>query len=253
MVLARVGARRSGLLLVAAVLAALVAAPLIGLVRVSAAAGAGGIGDALASPASLHALSGTLLVGFGTCVLALPVGVGLALVTERARIPGRAALRGGILLALLVPDYVGAFGWNVVYGPSGYLDDALGVRIPGLLGPAGVILVVTVTTVPLVYLVVAAALASSAEPDLDRAARASGASRVAALRTVTLPLLRAPLVAALALAFVTAVNNFAVPEVLGAPAGFTTVTTRIFSVLSLSAVRVPSPRSSCWRSRWWCW
>jgi iron(III) transport system permease protein len=235
MVSARAGARRSGLLLVTVGLAALVAAPLIGLVRASAAAGAGGIGEALTSSASLHALSGTLLVGLGTCLLSLPVGVGLALVTERARVPGRAALRAGILLGLLVPDYVGALGWNVVYGLSGYLDDALGVRIPGLLGPVGVVLVVSVTTVPLVYLVVAAALAGSSEPDLVRAARASGASSAAAVRTVTLPLLRAPLVAALALAFVTAVNNFAVPEVLGAPAGFSTMTTRIFSVLSLSA------------------
>jgi iron(III) transport system permease protein len=95
----------------------------------------------------------------------------------------------------------------------------------------GVVLVVN--AVPLVYLVSAAGLAIRAEPDLERAARLSGAGPWTALRTVTLPLLRPALAAAAVLTFVATLESFAVPQVLGAPAGFSTVTTRIYSGLSL--------------------
>jgi iron(III) transport system permease protein len=55
------------------------------------------------------------------------------------------------------------------------------------------------------------------------------------LRTITLPLLRIPLLAAAALVFVTAAGSFAVPEVLGTPAGFATMPTLVYDDLALSA------------------
>src|SRR5205085_1175833 len=51
----------------------------------------------------------------------------------------------------------------------------------------------------------------------------------------TLPLLRIPLLAAAALVFVTAAGSFAVPQVLGTPAGFATLPTLIYTDLSLAA------------------
>ncbi len=231
----RVATPVAGAALASCLLVLLVAVPLGGLVWVTATAGAGTISDTLTGPAGTDALLGTLLVGVGSCVLAVPAGTALALVTERANVPGRSALRVAMLVPLLIPDYVLAVSMSLVYGPAGYSDDLLGVALPGLLGAVGVVLVVAVTAVPLVYLVVAAALAVQAEPDLERAARAAGASAATTFRTVTLPLLRMPLTAALALTFVTAVNSFAVPQVLGVPAGFSTVTTRIYTSLTLSA------------------
>ena len=88
---------------------------------------------------------------------------------------------------------------------------------------------------PLAYLVVAASLASRVEPDLERAARAAGASAWQATRTVTLPLARPAMAAAAALVFVSGVNSFEVPAVLGMPAGFSTMTTRLYQNLALSA------------------
>ena len=79
-------------------------------------------------------------------------------------------------------------------------------------------MVLAVEAMPLTYLVVAAGLATRAEPDLERAARASGAGPVAAFRTVTLPLLRPVIACAAAIAFVLSVTSFGVPAVLGIPA-----------------------------------
>jgi iron(III) transport system permease protein len=52
---------------------------------------------------------------------------------------------------------------------------------------------------------------------------------------VTLPLLRPALLSALVVVFVYAVNAFGVPAVLGTPAGFATITTRLYQDLALSA------------------
>jgi iron(III) transport system permease protein len=86
-----------------------------------------------------------------------------------------------------------------------------------------------------VYLIVAAGLTTRAAPDLERAARASGSSGLEAFRLVTLPLLRPALLGSAALAFVVAVNSFGIPAVLGLPAGFGTMTTRIYQDLARSA------------------
>ena len=108
-----------------------------------------------------------------------------------------------------------------------------GVHWAGLLGPAGVWLVLVVNAAPLVYLVVAVGLAARAEPDLERAARVSGAGGATTLLTVTLRLALPAVTAAGVLTFVLTLGTFAIPQVLGAPAGFDTVTTRIYADLSI--------------------
>jgi iron(III) transport system permease protein len=136
---------------------------------------------------------------------------------------------------LIVPEFALGFAWSQAYGPAGLSDHAAHVTIPGLLGPAGIIIVLAVHTLPLAYLAVTAGLAAHADPDAERAARSSGASARTALRTVTLPLLRTPLLGAAVLVFVSAVGAFAVPQVLGTPAGYATMSTLVYQDLALSA------------------
>ena len=92
-----------------------------------------------------------------------------------------------------------------------------------------------VNVVPLAYLVVAVGLAARAEPDSERAARASGAGPLTVLWTVTLPLLRPAIATASILVFVLTLGTFAIPQVMGSPAGFSTVTTRIYANLARSS------------------
>ncbi|MEJ7696292.1 MAG: ABC transporter permease subunit [Candidatus Limnocylindrales bacterium] len=146
-----------------------------------------------------------------------------------------AILRVGILVPLLVPPFVLAFGWTRAFGPRGLSDQLLGVALPGLYGPLGIVLVVAVAATPLVWLVVAAALRTRIEPDLELAARASGAGPVRTLFTVTLPLLRPAILAGAVLTFVFAMNAFGVPAILGSPAGFITITTRLYQDLAFSS------------------
>lgn len=191
----------------------------------------GGLADKqLARP-----LLNTLWTSTVVAVVAVTGATAAAWVTERSAAPGRRWLRLGLILPLLVPPYVSALSWARAYGPAGLSDQLLGIELPGVYGPLGVVAVVAVNAMPLAYAIIAATLNVRAEPDLERAARASGASAWTAFRTTTLALLRPALVAAGALVFVSTANAFGVPAVLGRPAGFATVTTRIYQDLVLSA------------------
>ncbi|CAN5430929.1 iron ABC transporter permease [soil metagenome] len=195
-------------------------------------------GDGLASLVdgrSLQAIGNTLGVALAVTALAVSGGVAAALVTERSAARGRRWLRLGMLLPLLTPPFVAAVSWVRAYVPAALSDELLGLTLPGLFGPVGIVAVLAVNAMPLAYVVAAAGLATRAEPDLERAARVHGASGWGALRTVTLPLLRPAIVAGAVLVFVTSVNAFGVPAVLGIPAGFATVTTRIYQDLAFSA------------------
>lgn len=214
---------------------ALVVYPL-GLLLAQAALGgaAGGGWAALAQPAVRAAFLRTVATSGLAAALALGAATALALLTERGRPPGGRWLRLGVALPVLVPPFVGAFGWVQVYGPAGLLDQALALWVPGLFGGVGVTLLLAVHAVPLVYLPVAAALASQDCHDQERAARACGASALASWLTVTLPLLRPALAAGVGLAFVSSASDFGIPAVVGTPARFSTVTTEIYRGLSFA-------------------
>lgn len=177
----------------------------------------------------------TLSTSLAITVLAVAGGVTAAFITERSAAPGRAWLRAALIASLLAAPLVSALGWARAYGRAGLLDRAVGLHWDGLYGPAGIVVVSAAGALPLAYLVVAAGLASRAEPDLERAARACGATPRQVAWTVTLPLARPAVGAASALVFVSAVNGFEVPAVLGIPAGFPTMTTRLYENLTLSA------------------
>ncbi len=168
-------------------------------------------------------------------MLALLVGAAAALVTERTAVRGRRWLRIGMVLPLFIPPFAAALSWMRTYGPGGLLSKLVGLEFPGLVGPVGVVAVMTVHAAPLAYVVVAAGLAVRVEPDLERAARASGAGPVQTLRTVTLPLLRPTLLGAAGLVFISSANSFGIPAVLGIPTGFHTITTRIYQDFAFSA------------------
>ena len=209
-------------------LAGLVLLPLFDLMRTTIGA-AGSWTDALDG----EAIANSLWTAAAAAVLASALGVGAALVIERGA--ANRWLRVLAVLPLLVPPFVSALAWTRAFGPGGLTDDLVGWTLPGLIGPAGIVLVLAVHAAPLVYLVAAAALATRARPELEGAGRVSGAAPRTAFTRITLPLLAAAVAGGALLAFVVSLNSFGIPAVLGVPAGFPTITTRIFGDLARSA------------------
>jgi len=215
------------------VAAGLVGYPLARLLVEAFAAGQAALARALGGSAA--AIVHTLWVSALAAAIALAVGAGFAVALERGALPGRGWLRLGMLLPILIPPFIGAFGWTQAYGRAGLLDKLVHVSWPGLFGGGGVVALLAVHGVPLTYLAAAAALAGRGVEDLERAAQACGAGPLGVVRTVTLPLLRPALTAGAALAFISSASDFGIPAVVGLPARFGMVTTEIYQQLSFSS------------------
>ncbi|MDQ2846029.1 MAG: ABC transporter permease subunit [Actinomycetota bacterium] len=224
-------ARSVGIAVVAVAAVALVVVPLLRLLQVSAEEGTASLSRVLSEPGLATAAWHSLLLALVVPLLAVPLGAWMA-VLIRGATRFRTGLRIAVVLPLVVPQFVLGYSWQQAYGRAGFTDSLVGWHWAGLNGPWGVILVLVVDAAPIAYLLTAVGLATRAQPEMERAARMSGASGWTTLRTVTVPLLGPSLVAATALIFVGALEAFAVPQVLGTPAGFNTVTTRVYANLS---------------------
>ena len=169
-------------------------------------------------------------------VISLVLGTGFALVVALTDIRAKAALVFCFLLPLMIPPQVTALSWAQLAGPSSPLLITLGLA-PALGAPnplysaQGIILLLGIQHAPLVFLAVRAALRGLPR-EMIEAARACGAGRVFALRTVILPMMTPALVAGAALAFVSAIGNFGIPALLGIPAGYTVLPTLIYQRLA---------------------
>jgi iron(III) transport system permease protein len=226
-------ARTGATVAMIALAAALVALPLLRLAQVVWQEGGADVARTMGSDGLGTAVRNTVVLAVGVTLTAVPIGVAMALALRRSDLPGRGFWRIAVLLPVVVPDFVLGYSWTQAYARAGFTDTVLGLHWAGVLGPLGVWLVLVVNAAPLAYLVVAVGLAARAEPDLERAARVSGAGSATALLTITLRLLLPAVAAASVLVFVLTLGTFAIPQVLGAPAGFSTVTTRIYADLSI--------------------
>lgn len=233
--LAQSPARTGGWLVVAAVILAAVGFPLFDLGREIVAAGGTAVSGVLGSDGAWRPIVATVWTSGLVTLLTLAGATAAAVAVSEIRGRRRLIVVGAMVLPLLIPPFVSALSWVAAYAPGGLVDDVTGLSAGWVVGPAGVIVVLVVSAMPIAFLVLLAALDVRSERDLVRAARVAGASPSRAFRTVTLPLLRPALIAAGAITFIMSANAFGVPAVLGSPAGFATATTRLYRDLVFSA------------------
>ena len=176
------------------------------------------------------------ILALGATIWALVVGVPLAWLVARTDLPGRRVVRAVAPLALAVPPYVLALAYMVLLAPGGAVHRGVATVLgmstfqiawPGFIfGTTGASFVLGIAGMPSVFILVYGALART-NLSLEDAARSLGLSPVATLRRVTLPLLRAPLLAGALLVFLYACVDFGVVSLLRAR----TVTTALYAYL----------------------
>lgn len=213
----------------------LVIIPLVKLGQIALEQGGSSVARVLHAPGLGTAAMHTMMLACVVPLFAVPLGCAMAIFLRRADVPCRGLLRVLVLLPLVIPQFVLGYSWTQSYGRAGFTDGLVGLRWNALNGPVGITAVLVVDAAPLCYLLTTVGLATRAQPDLERAAHLCGASAWTTLRTVTLPLLRPILAAEVVLTFIATAESFAVPQVLGAPSGFATLTTRIYSDLALAS------------------
>ncbi|MFN7634863.1 MAG: ABC transporter permease, partial [Acetobacteraceae bacterium] len=136
-----------------------------------------------------RALVNSLTVGALGTLIALLIGVPLALAYARYSFPGRGAIEVAILLSMLSPPFVGAYAWILMFGRSGWVAEfarGVGIELPPIYGTLGISVASAFGLYPLVFLVVRGGLAR-VNRSLEDAACSLGRGRLGVTLTVTLP------------------------------------------------------------------
>ena len=190
----------------------------------------------LSQGATWTATAHSLITAFGGTTLAVLIGSVVALTVSLTDIRGRNAFVFCYVIPLMLAPQVVALAWLQMFGPSSPLlkilgiAPALGSRNP-LYSPGGIILVLGVQYAPLVFLTLRAGLRTLPH-ELIEAALAGGAKPLQVIRTIVLPLMTPPLLAGVALSFISCLGNFGIPALLGIPGNYLVLPTLIYQRLA---------------------
>jgi putative spermidine/putrescine transport system permease protein len=162
----------------------------------------------------------TLWMAVAVTVACVTLGFPYAYVFSRTRRAGQTMLLALVISPILTGTVVRSYGWLVILGRRGLLNDAL--RALGLIDEPlrllftmpGVIIALTQVMLPFMVLPIVSVLARQ-DPFLFEAALGLGASRAQAVRHVVLPLSLPGILAGSALVFVLAFSSFTTPALVG--------------------------------------
>ncbi|MFP4174626.1 MAG: ABC transporter permease [Halobacteriales archaeon] len=166
---------------------------------------------------NLRIFGNTVILVVVVTVASILISVPLAYVTTFTDIPFRRALTVLIALPLVVPSYIGAFGFVTAFGPRGELQSVLepyGVEsLPQIYGLPGATLVITLYTYPYVFITTRAAL-RSVNPSVVEAARTLNTKRGSVFRRVVLPQVKPAVGAGSLLVALYALSDFGTPAIM---------------------------------------
>ncbi|MCX2963219.1 ABC transporter permease [Gordonia aquimaris] len=187
---------------------------------------------ALLSDASFWAaLRNTALFAVMAAVPGVLIGAGLAILVARTDLPWRRVFTVVMVAPLILPGLGVTLGWVTMYAPSGFVStwfsDHIGMVPWNLYSLPGMAAVSLEKTVPLVYLMVRARLAS-VDTSIESAALTTGASPVRVLRTITLPMIKPSIWTAAILIAMVSFETLSLPLVLGGPADIDTLSTYLY-------------------------
>jgi iron(III) transport system permease protein len=168
------------------------------------------------------------------CAVAAPMGWLVA----RTDLPFAGIVRALVTASFVTPPFLGAIAWELLAAPnSGLLNqlfrDLTGaeqdVHLFNIYTLTGIIFVISCYTFPYVFVLVANSL-DRTPGELEDASSILGAGRWYTARRVTIPLVLPALLAGGLVAFLQAMTLFGSPAILALPAGFHTMTTKIWSL-----------------------
>jgi iron(III) transport system permease protein len=180
-----------------------------------------------------RAFSNTLIVIFGTVPLAFAIALPLVWITSRTDTPLRGIIELAALLPFITPPLIGAVAWSLLAAPRTGLLNVLarqfGAARPvlNIYSMSGLIFVMGLYLSPYVFLTVKAVM-DNMDSSLEDASTIAGGGILRTLRHVVLPLCMPGIASAAILVFTRALEEFAIPGILGTPSHIYTITTYIF-------------------------
>ncbi len=168
------------------------------------------------------------------CAVAAPIGWLVA----RTDMPLRRTVRLMVTASFVTPPFLGAIAWELLAAPNSGLLNKLFRMVTGaeqdeyllnIYSFPGLIFVIACYTFPYVFVLVANAL-DRTPGELEDASAVLGGGTWVTARRITIPLALPALLAGALVAFLQAMTLFGSPAILALPAGFHTMTTKIWSL-----------------------
>jgi iron(III) transport system permease protein len=168
------------------------------------------------------------------CAVAAPMGWLVA----RSDMPFGKAVRALVMASFVTPPFLGAIAWELLAAPNSGLLNKTYRAVSGadmdeylfnIYSLPGLIFVISCYTFPYVFVLVANAL-DRIPGDLEDASAILGGRSWNTARRITIPLALPAVLAGALIAFLQAMTLFGSPAILALPAGFHTMTTKIWSL-----------------------
>lgn len=150
--------------------------------------------------------------------LAAALGLPMAYLMGRLKIWGSSFLNILIVISYLSPPFIGAYAWIQLLGRNGvitqFLNSTFDLNFGGVYGFAGIVLVFTLQSFPLVFIYVSGAL-KSLDNSLNEAAESLGCGRMGRIFRIIIPLVMPTLLASSMLVFMRVFADFGTPMLIG--------------------------------------
>jgi iron(III) transport system permease protein len=189
-------------------------------------------------PTLLDPLITTFTLAFSTSLICCIVAAPMGWLVARTDMPLRRTVRLMVTASFVTPPFLGAIAWELLAAPnSGLLNQFYRVitgvpreeHLFNIYSFTGLIFVIACYTFPYVFVLVANAL-DRMPGDLEDASSILGGRTWDTARRITIPLVLPAILAGALVAFLQAMTLFGSPAILALPAGFHTMTTKIWSL-----------------------
>ncbi|WP_411885996.1 putative 2-aminoethylphosphonate ABC transporter permease subunit [Polaromonas sp. YR568] len=225
----------AALALVALILVAFLAAPLLAILQQAL---LGKSGDFIwfdnfieyaQTPALLESLWNSLWVSTVVTLVAVPLAFGFAYALARSCMQYKALFRGITLIPLLAPSLLSAISLIYWFGNQGVLKGWMqGIGIDQIYGAPGIVVAECFAVFPHALMILVTALTLS-DARLYEAADAMGTSARRKFFTITLPGAKYGLISAALVTFTLVMTDFGIPKVIGG--NFNVLATDVFKLV----------------------
>src|SRR5215471_3673994 len=191
-------------------------------------------------PSFVDPLVTTVIISISSSVICCAFASLMGWLVARTDMPLGNVVRALVTASFVTPPFLGAIAWELLAAPnSGLINKAwrgltgaeMDTYLLNIYTLPGLIFVISCYTFPYVFVLLANAL-DRIPGDLEDASSILGGRTSTTTRRVTVPLAMPALVAGALVAFLQAMTLFGSPAILAIPAGFHTMTTKIWSLFN---------------------
>jgi len=164
-----------------------------------------------------RSLTNSIGVSVAASLLTIMVAVPLAFMVSRWNIAGKAYIIALSTIPLMLPSFISAFVWVLLLGRSGILTGlirAVGIPFESIYGHVGVTMIFTMQLYPYVFLMTLSGF-NAVDESIEEAGRSLGTGPLKTFIKVSMPLVLPSILSGTLLVFMTAIENFGVPMIIG--------------------------------------